>query len=176
MSDSKFRVYDPYTPSSHDPTPRVHIRWMCRSGMPHIVRIERECFDRAWGEEDFLTALRVNNVIGMIAEVKGEVVAYFLYDMQKRHLEIINFAVSEPFRRKRIAFLMIEKLRGKLSSHRRRKLLCVVREGNLGFCLFLKKMGFTAIRVLRDYYDDTGEDGYAFEYRVEGTDDEYCGK
>jgi ribosomal-protein-alanine N-acetyltransferase len=41
-----------------------------------------------------------------------------------------------------------------------------VRETNLQAQLFFKAVKFTALRVLRDHFDDTGESAYLMRYRL----------
>jgi len=79
-------------------------------------------------------------------------------------LHVLNFAVHPQHRRSGVGAAMITKLRSKLSPERRRRLLLEVRETNLAAQLFSRQMKFRAISVLRDFYDDTPEDAYLFEY------------
>jgi ribosomal-protein-alanine N-acetyltransferase len=66
---------------------------------------------------------------------------------------------------------MVAKLIGKLSSHRRTKITLAVRETNLAAQLFFKRLDFRAIKVLRGYYDDSGEDAFMMQFRVGAADD-----
>ena len=63
---------------------------------------------------------------------------------------------------------MIGKLISKLSSHRRTRITLEVRETNLVAQLFFRKMEFRAVRVLRSFYEDSGEDAFLMEYRFAG--------
>jgi ribosomal-protein-alanine N-acetyltransferase len=40
-----------------------------------------------------------------------------------------------------------------------------VRETNLSAQLFFRSLGFRAVSVLRDFYEDTTEDAYLMQYR-----------
>lgn len=64
---------------------------------------------------------------------------------------------------------MAEKLIGKLSQQRRSRIVLEVRETNLAAQVFFKNLGFRAMSVLRDYYDDTTEDAYVMHYRLQST-------
>jgi ribosomal-protein-alanine N-acetyltransferase len=59
---------------------------------------------------------------------------------------------------------MVAKLISKLSSHRRTRITLAVRETNLAAQLFFRAMEFKAVRVLRGYYEDTGEDAFLMQY------------
>jgi ribosomal-protein-alanine N-acetyltransferase len=59
---------------------------------------------------------------------------------------------------------MVAKLVGKLSSHRRTRILLQVRETNLPAQLFFRIQGFRATEVVREHFEDTGEDAYIMQY------------
>ena len=67
--------------------------------------------------------------------------------------------------RRGIGTALVDKLVSKLSPHRRNRIVLEVRETNLDAQLFFKSLGFRAISVLRDYYDDTVEDAYLMQFR-----------
>jgi ribosomal-protein-alanine N-acetyltransferase len=60
---------------------------------------------------------------------------------------------------------MVAKLVSKLSSHRRVRITLEVRETNLTAQLFFRTQGFRAVRVLRGYYEDSGEDAFLMQYQ-----------
>ena len=61
---------------------------------------------------------------------------------------------------------MTAKLVSKLSSHRRTRITLEVRETNLAAQLFFRTQGFRAVRVLRSFYEDSGEDAFLMQYRL----------
>jgi ribosomal-protein-alanine N-acetyltransferase len=144
---------------------RVHIRWMIRRDMPEVLQAEQDSFEFAWTEEDFLRCLRQRNCIGMVAECGEKVVGFMVYELHKSKLHILNFAVSPAARRTGIGAQMVAKLIGKLSSHRRTRITLEVRETNLPAQLFFRAQGFLATRVLRGYYEDSGEDAFLMQYQ-----------
>ena len=148
---------------------QVHIRWMIRRDMPEVLGIENASFEFPWSEEDFIRCLRQRNCIGMVAEFDDRVVGFMIYELHKNRLHILNFSVEEEFRRRRVGSQMIEKLVSKLSQQRRNRIMLEVRETNLSAQLFFRSMGFRAISVLRDYYDDAIEDAYLMQYRFQAT-------
>jgi ribosomal-protein-alanine N-acetyltransferase len=62
---------------------------------------------------------------------------------------------------------MVTKLVSKLSSHRRTRITLEVRETNLVAQLFFRSQTFRAVRVLRAYYGDSGEDAFLMQYRLD---------
>jgi [ribosomal protein S18]-alanine N-acetyltransferase len=144
---------------------RVHIRWMIRRDMPEVLQAEQLSFEYAWTEEDFLRCLRQRNCIGMVAEHGEKVVGFMIYELHKNKLHILNFAVHPSWRRLSVGAQMVAKLISKLSSHRRTRITLEVRETNLVAQLFFHKQEFRAVRVLRAFYEDSGEDAFLMEYR-----------
>ena len=144
---------------------RVHIRWMIRRDMPEVLQAEQMSFEYAWNEEDFLRCLRQRNCIGMVAEHGEKVVGFMIYELHKNKLHILNFAVHPAWRRLAVGAQMVAKLISKLSSHRRTRITLEVRETNLHAQLFFHRQEFKAVRVLRAFYEDSGEDAFLMEYR-----------
>ena len=145
---------------------RVHIRWMIRRDMPEVLQTEQESFEYSWTEEDFLRCLRQRNCIGMVAEQGERVVGFMIYELHKARLHILNFAVHPQYRRVGVGAQMVAKLISKLSSHRRTRITLEVRETNLPAQLFFRAQGFKAVRVLRGFYEDSGEDAFLMHYRL----------
>jgi ribosomal-protein-alanine N-acetyltransferase len=145
---------------------RVHIRWMIRRDMPEVLQTEQESFEFSWTEEDFLRCLRQRNCIGMVAEQGEKVVGFMIYELHKSKLHILNFAVHPTCRRSGVGAQMVAKLISKLSSHRRTRITLEVRETNLAAQLFFRSQGFKAVRVLRAFYEDSGEDAFLMQYRL----------
>ena len=149
---------------------KVQIRWLIRRDMPEVLDIEKQSFEFAWTEEDFLCCLRQRNCIGMVAEYNHRIVGFMIYELHKAKLHVLNFAVDPEFRRQAIGAQMIEKLVDKLSQQRRQEIVLEVRESNLSAQLFFKKMGFKAVLVLRSHYDDTDESAYVMRFTLQEDD------
>ena len=143
---------------------RVHIRWMIRRDMPEVLAIESQSFEYPWCEEEFLRVLRQRNCIGMVAEQGERVVGFMIYELHKSKLQVLNFAVAADARRSGIGHQMVQKLVGKLSSHRRTRIVLNCRETALAAQLFYRIEGFRATQVVREHYEDTGEDAYVMQY------------
>jgi ribosomal-protein-alanine N-acetyltransferase len=151
---------------------RVHIRWMIRRDMAEVLDIEGEGFEFPWSEDDFIRCLRQRNCIGMVAEHADRVVGFMIYELHKTRLHLLNFAVARDFRRQGVGVQMLSKLIAKLSSQRRTRIVLEVRETNLPAQLFFRNLGFRAVSVLRDFYDDTTEDAYLMQYRYRSVESE----
>lgn len=144
----------------------THIRWMIRRDMLDVKQIEHLCFgNHAWREGDFIHALRQRNTIGMVAERNGGIVGFMIYELHKNRLHIMDFAVHPEFQRSGVGRAMVGKLTLKLSADRRNRIMIEVRERHVDAQLFFAELGFRAISVIPDLYDDSIEDAYLFQYR-----------
>lgn len=146
----------------------VHIRWMIRRDMPEVLNIEQLNFEFPWAEDDFLRCLRQRNVVGMVAECRSTdtIRGYMIYELMGDHIHLLNFAVLPSWQRWGVGSQMVRKLVGKLGQ-RRKRITLEVRETNLPALLFFKSQGFRAVDVLRGFYEDTDEDAYQMQYRVD---------
>src|SRR5205823_12333408 len=80
-------------------------------------------------------------------------------------LHVLDCAGHPGCRRLGVGAEMVQKLSSKLSSRRRTRITLEVRETKLGAQLFFSKQSFRAVRVLRNYYEDSGEDAFLMQYR-----------
>jgi len=150
--------------ASHQEQLRIHVRWMIRRDMREVLAIEQESFEFPWSDEDFTRCLRQRNCIGMVAEAGDAVVAFMIYELHRSRLHVLNFAVARSHRRLGVGTRMMQKLVGKLTPERRSRIVLEVRETNLPAQLFFRAMGFRAISVLKDFYQDTTEDAYLMHF------------
>jgi [ribosomal protein S18]-alanine N-acetyltransferase len=144
---------------------KCSIRWMIRRDMPAVLQIEQASFEYPWSEEEFLRVLRLRNCIGMVNEVDDRIVGFFIYELQRSKIQILDLAVCPKHVRRGIGTQMFEKLKGKLSMDRRHSIAVMNRETNVAGSLFLKSLGFTG-ELIRGHFEDSREDGILFNYRL----------
>lgn len=144
---------------------RVHIRWMIRRDMPEVLAIEAESFEFPWPKGEFVRCLRGRNVVCIVVEIEDKVVGYMIYELHKKRIVLLNFAIAEDRRRRGIGTQMMDRIKRKLSFQRRSSVSAEVRERNLDGQLFLKVNGFRAVSVLKDNYEETDEDAYLMQHR-----------
>lgn len=145
---------------------RGHIRWMIRRDMPTVLDIEKRSFTYPNSEEDFLRELRNSKCIGTVITISEEVVGYMVYELLKEKLRLLKLAVDPEHRRKGLASLMINKLKSKLSAHRRTSIILDVPDYNLEAQLFFKSQNFFATRVLKKADENTDGDMYHMQYKL----------
>jgi ribosomal-protein-alanine N-acetyltransferase len=136
---------------------------MIRRDMLEVLAIEQEAFEFPWSEDDFARCLRQRNCIGMVAEMSDSIVAFSVYELHRTRLHVLNFAVLRSHRRLGVGAQMMAKLTAKLAPDRRNRIVLEVRETNLAAQLFFRSLGFRAVSVLRDFYQDTAEDAYLMQ-------------
>lgn len=150
---------------------RLHVRWMIRMDLPQVLRIEQDCYNFPWEEPDFLRCLRQRNCIGITIERQGRIVGFMIYELHKSKLHLLNFAVDPAYRRQKIGSGMVSSLLRKLNTHRRTKITVAIRERNLPAQRFFHSCNFRAVKVLRNYYEDSHEDAFLFQFVLPTTAD-----
>ena len=151
---------------SNEKEMRVHVRWMVRRDLPEVVAIERACFEFPWGEEDFLDCLRQRNCIGMVAEHEKRIVGFMIYEVPKNRIHLLNIASDPKHRRLGVARQMVGKLIGRLINQKRSRIVLEVRETNLPALLFFRSLGFRAVEIRHNFYEEVREDAYLMQYRL----------
>lgn len=146
------------------PRLKVQIRWLIGRDVPEVMAIERESFAYPWTEDELINALRVRNIIGMVAEVKNDVVGYMVYEVTNENLQILSLAVDPAVRCMGVGEQLVAQMKDKLSAQRRSEIFTVVREGNLGAQLFLRAMGFRWTMTVPGCYEISEEDGYVMSF------------
>jgi ribosomal-protein-alanine N-acetyltransferase len=142
---------------------KTNIRFVEPDDVQDIVFIEEFSFDCPWSECDFIDVFEHPSSTGFVAEVNGVVVGYCVLSLCEGFNEIENLAVHPQFRGQGIGSRLIDEA----IAHSIQDLKCLISETNLNAHLFFKKLGFKAIRVVKEAYPDfQGLDSYIFEYKV----------
>lgn len=144
---------------------KTSIRWLIRKDLPSVMKIESDSFEFSWTEDDFISALRQRNVIGMVVEHLDVVIGYMVYELRPKSIALWSLAVHPEFRRRGVGKTLIQKLQSKLKTGRN-SIVLEVRESNTDAHLFLRDQGFFAVGVLREFYPETREDAYLFRFEA----------
>lgn len=145
---------------------RVHLRWMLPRDIAEVSVIERSCFEFSWTEEEFAKCLKQRNCVGMVAEKGGDIIGFMIYELTRNRINLLNIGIHPGVRNRSVGRQLVEKLIGKLTGERRNRISCEIREKNLAAQLFFKSLGFRAVSILRNFYEETREDAYVMQYRV----------
>jgi ribosomal protein S18 acetylase RimI-like enzyme len=140
---------------------RAEVRWMISSNLDEVLAIEEECFLNEWAvpwtRQDFVDQMDCQNVIGMVAigldgQLRERVLAYVVYALHRRSIELINLAVATAVQRCGIGSELVDRLISKLGVNERRRIVATVCERNLDGQRFFRAKQFRAVRLMRDYY------------------------
>ncbi|MBI3333727.1 MAG: GNAT family N-acetyltransferase [Candidatus Omnitrophica bacterium] len=138
--------------------------------LQEIVQImdsaEKPLGGRGWSEEDFLRYARKEYVSTLVAEYNERVVGFMVYERQVNSVVLIAFGIHPAFRGQRVGRRLIEELKDKLSPRRQISIELLVRESDVESQLFFKGLNFMADKVLRGYFEDTGEDAILMRYSL----------
>jgi ribosomal protein S18 acetylase RimI-like enzyme len=142
---------------------KIFCRWMGPKDEGRILEIENDSSPQPQGV-DLLAYLKKRNYFGVVCEVNSKIVAFMIYHVRKENIEIESFCVDPNYRLQGIGKKMMDEVKTKLNS-RRRKLDLFVPDSSLDAHLFLKRMGFIADGIIRRCYGQ--DDGYYFIFTKE---------
>ncbi len=142
--------------------------WLCRFHLPEVMEIERTSFDMPWTERELMRVLRGKKVVGrVVVGLDDAVRGFYVVDLQRRWIDLLNIAVHPDYRRRGIGTIMVENLASKINPlHPRLGVATNVSDKNLTGHLFFRALGFRATGVIQDAYDEIPGDAYHFELRV----------
>jgi [ribosomal protein S18]-alanine N-acetyltransferase len=150
------------------PILKVVQRSIIRGDLPALIEIERTNALSPWTEAEFRAwFLGPRKSIGIICMTGHIAVGFVVYEIGDDQIEIQNMAVRPAYRRRAVASQMLARLGGKLTEFAKPRLVTSVRDSNLPMHLFLRSRGFRATEVCHGHCENTGEDGYRFEYLAE---------
>jgi [ribosomal protein S18]-alanine N-acetyltransferase len=144
---------------------KAEMSWMMPTDLDAVMSVDREAFTELWARKEFKRCMKSVSTSGRVARVDGKVVGFCIYELHPNRFHVLRMAVSEAYRLSGIGSALIDGLKRRLSDSGRSGIACELRETDVTSQVFLRSLGFKARRILREYYGDTGEDGYAMEYR-----------
>ena len=153
------------------------IREFKRSDLSRIAEIERKSFRNPWSINLFEFFSKSFPQGFLIAEVDSKVVGYLIavletkLDFRKlsivKYGHILNLAVDEKYRRRGIAYSLLEEILRILRENGASKVYLEVRASNLAAIKLYSKLNFKVEKVLRAYYPDN-EDAYLMSKNLQG--------
>ena len=150
----------------------VYTRFSTKADWREMARIERAVFEFAWKLIDFKSALEDKSHVGMVAEHEGRIVGYVIWKCCNRYFQLVNIAVDPECRQSGIGTQLLNCMTTRLGIKSER-ISAEVRESNLTAQKFLQANGFRATKVCKGLYDETPEDAYFFEFRLDWSADGY---
>ena len=151
---------------------KLKVRWALQSDMRRMVDIEKKCFDIPWDTEDFKFALGQKNTIAMVLCKDDLVIGHIIYQLGVHDIVIVNMAISPKYQRQGCGRFLVKFVTDKLlltppSETKRERVCLIVSDRNLSAHLFLKAIGFMAVRIEFNAFGHN-HDGYHFAYSIDG--------
>lgn len=144
----------------------LRIREMTPDDIEAVMDIETMSYDNPLNERQLKKYLRRRNMAGFVSVLSDEIIGFILIEIFKSHFHLIDVAVHSDHIRQGVGKQLMAFVTGRLSSSKKTSLSVHVRETNLAAQLYLKACGLKAVTVIRNFYQDTGEDCYKMEYRL----------
>ena len=146
---------------------RVHIRRMTPEDVPAAAALERICFSEPWSENAYLGTLKDEKALYLVAEKEdGEIAGICgLLDILGEG-DISNVAVSEPFRRQKVAERMMAELLKQGKERGITAFTLEVRASNKAALRLYEKFGFLCEGRRKNFYKRPEEDALILWYRI----------
>ena len=122
-----------------------------------ILSLDNENFSNNFEEAFYLEYIKNQRVI--VAEKEKNVIGYILFNQNLYEAAIYKIVVSKDFRKKQIAFKIMEFFQDELKKNDVKKIFLEVRKNNILAINLYKKCGFIEIREIVDYYSNPKENG-----------------
>lgn len=148
----------------------VGVRSLKPEDLESVLDIETLSSPTPWKEKDFERLFRRKNSASFVVTHEGKVVAFAVLEVFKEFFQLLNFAVHPKYRRRGVAKGLIGYIANQLSPTKRKKIVVEVRESNLEAQLFLRDSKYRAVEIMRAHFDDTKEDCYKMEFRIQWPD------
>ncbi|MCD6240686.1 ribosomal protein S18-alanine N-acetyltransferase [Candidatus Bathyarchaeota archaeon] len=135
----------------------IEIKQASTADLQILYKIERECFSsEAFSMEELSFLIKNPNSISLIAKIDKEIAGFIIgliYDTKSGKIgHILTLDVAKKYRRKGVARKLMEKLEGKFREKTVKECFLEVRIDNEAAKRLYRKLGYTEIACLKDYY------------------------
>ncbi len=127
---------------------------MTKEHIPHILKVEAECFSDPWSESMFLEEISGKFAHYYVVEIDGEAIAYMGMWSLSGEGHITNIAVAGNHRRKGIAKSLIEHFIDIARKENLEFMTLEVRASNIAAISLYESFGFTEVGVRKKYYEN----------------------
>lgn len=119
-----------------------------------IAQLEEECFDFPWDFEMVSSTQNQDSFLGLVAQIDNKVVGYAGAVFAFESADIALVAVKGEFRRQKIAETLLNALIDQLIAKNVTKIFLEVRYDNEPAKALYSKLGFKAVSIRKNYYED----------------------
>ena len=146
----------------------IIIREMSLDDIEEIYALEKQIFPDPWSLEAFREQVEDKNWGGFVAESESVIIGYACYYIAASEAHLTNIAVTENFRRKSVAKLLLDNIFKVVKDNLCEFLLLEVRPSNSSAISFYEKNDFKLLYQRPKYYRNPLEDAlvmvHYFEY------------
>lgn len=133
------------------------IREMQESDLLQVAAIEKANFSVPWSLESFRESMELEHTIYMVAEEQENIMGYCGMYRVFNEGEIVNVAVAEAYRRRKVASQLLEQLFAQSSELKVDNFFLEVRESNQPAIQLYKKLGFAEAGIRKNFYEKPRE-------------------
>lgn len=144
----------------------IDVRFLRVNEWQDIEQIEQDCEWPIESFDEFKSIFYSQDCICLAGVYDEQIIAYAVMEVTESAISIARVAVDSPFRRMGVGTQMMNYITGMLIPGASQKIVIDISENNLGGQIFLRSMGFLAVRIVHDYLN-SGEDAYIFTYAAD---------
>lgn len=122
-----------------------------------VAAIEKANFSVPWSMESFRESMELEHTIYLVAEEEENIMGYCGMYRVFNEGEIVNVAVAEAYRRKKVASQLLKQLFVESSELKVDNFFLEVRESNQPAIQLYKKFGFTEAGIRKNFYEKPRE-------------------
>jgi len=135
----------------------MEIRRTVPDDVPMIAALEAEIFTDAWSERDIFSYVCMTGGMCYTALSEGRVIAYIIGRLIAPEGEIYRIATAPSYRRRGIAYRLLDFAVKTERGHGLEVLFLEVREGNIPARNLYRSYGFREMGERKNYYKDPVE-------------------
>lgn len=132
--------------------------------------LEKEIFTMPWSENGFLTSLRSEDTLYLVARRKNELIGYCGFLQSFDEADITNVAVSPAYRGKGVGYAMLKELMRRGRERGVARYTLEVRTGNVSAIRLYHRLGFEDAGIRKNFYEKPREDALIMWTRQESAD------
>lgn len=131
---------------------------MTAAHVSQVAALEKECFSDPWSEKSVASELENDLALWLVALDGGNVAGYVGSQSVLGEADMMNLAVSAPYRRQGIGERLVLELVEALKEAQVHSLTLEVRESNAAAQALYEKLGFEQVGRRPKYYQNPKED------------------
>ena len=136
----------------------MEIRKMTAAYADAVAAIEKEIFSDPWSRQGFLDAMAFSENRYLVAEEGTTIQGYCGYYRSMEEADIVNVAVAEPFRKRKIATKLLTRLMEEGIREGVRAFWLEVRISNQAAISLYRSLGFEMKGIRKGFYEKPRED------------------